>query len=488
MKLNTSKMLAIFLLVTCILDLTICQDGHEQPVKRERGAKIFSIHNTLLDLHIGYQAIVPLNFQNTKYSIQKLKENRTFIDKLEFVLVEVKVDSSNLYRAYYREVGSLKQEQFQSIDGIHFFKFINLKNRTIEIVLRNIEYESQQQGFLGKKINFFDNNSLIKFQIDVISLEQVVCPFDCFGNGLCQANGQCHCQEGYSQQFYCQTQMKDQAVQFDRQTRIFEQAQVNNEVDLIKNEDWVFQTINILFDQYIQNQIEFNISSHMKPLSVSIIIEYQKQDQSPSYKLILLEMNKPYQLLQKEITIGNKFVTTIDILYQDFQVKYLSNLKSLYPIIIGHKGCKYIDLTVKFNYLSQNGISEMFALTFVIMFSLIFLYIFLLVLRKHKPSFFTQNIQQIMQMNLDQSETQLNIEQINQQIQTQMPTFLYSLPTNSNLNGTHYECFICLNKYQDHEECRMTKCGHVFHKNCIDAWLQKSLVCPVDRVNLQVKC
>ncbi|EAR90409.2 zinc finger, C3HC4 type (RING finger) protein (macronuclear) [Tetrahymena thermophila SB210] len=487
MKVDISKIITLFQLVICILDLIICQEEHDQPIKRDQVAKIFSLHNTLLDLHFGQQVIVPLNFQNTKYSIQKNQENGILIDELEFVLVEVKVDSNNLYQVYYREVGSFEQEQFQSIDGVHFFKFINLKNRTIEIVLRNIEYEIQYQSFLSKKIDFHNVNSIIQFQVEVISLQQVVCPFDCFGNGSCQQNGQCLCQEGYSQQFYCQTQIKDQAVQFDIQTRIFDQTQTN-EIELIMNEDWVFQTINVLFDQYIQNQIESSISSHMKPLSVSIIIEYQKQDQSPNHKLILLDMNTSFRILQKEKTLGNRFITTIDVLYQDFQAKSLSNNKNSYPFIIGHKGCKSIDLVVKFNYLSQAGISEIFTLTFVIIFSVIFVYIFALILRRRKPSFFSQDIQSIMQMNLDQSEIQLNIEQINQQIQSQMPTFLYTLPTNNNLNGTHYECFICLNKYQDLDECRMTKCGHVFHKNCVDAWLQKSLVCPVDRVNLQVKC
>ncbi|KAL4468696.1 hypothetical protein ABPG74_005199 [Tetrahymena malaccensis] len=485
MKVNIQKIVTILQLVMCILDLIICQYEHEQATKRERGNKVFSLHNTFLDLHFSQQVIIPLNFQNTKYSIQRQIENETLIEELEFVLVEVKVVSSNLYKVYYREVGSLEQEQFQSIDGMYFFKFINLKNRTIEIVLRNIEHENQYQGFLNKKIDLIHKNSIIQFQIDVISLNQVVCPFDCFGRGSCQENGQCLCQEGYSQQFYCQTEIQDQVVQFDTQTRIFEQSQVNK-IESIKDEDWVFQKINVPFNQYIQNQIEYSISTHMKPISVSIIIEYQKQDESSSYKLILLDMNTSFQILSKDKSLGDKFITTIDILIQDFQVSSLANLQSFYPIIIGHKGFKYIDLTVKFNYFSQYGISEMFTLTFVIMFSLIFVYIFILILRKHKTGIFSSDISQIM--NLDQSEIQLNIEQINSQIQSQMPTFLYSSPTNSNLNGTHYECFICLNKYQDLDECRMTKCGHVFHKNCVDAWLQKNLVCPVDRVNLQVKC
>ncbi|ESQ30266.1 hypothetical protein EUTSA_v10011984mg [Eutrema salsugineum] len=40
-------------------------------------------------------------------------------------------------------------------------------------------------------------------------------------------------------------------------------------------------------------------------------------------------------------------------------------------------------------------------------------------------------------------------------------------------------CPICLEEYEDdHEITRLNKCGHVFHRFCIDAWLTRDRSCP----------
>uniref|UniRef100_A0A7N1A5W9 RING-type domain-containing protein n=1 Tax=Kalanchoe fedtschenkoi TaxID=63787 RepID=A0A7N1A5W9_KALFE len=47
-------------------------------------------------------------------------------------------------------------------------------------------------------------------------------------------------------------------------------------------------------------------------------------------------------------------------------------------------------------------------------------------------------------------------------------------------------CSICLGEYQDKEVLRiMPKCGHDFHRSCIDTWLRKHATCPVCRFPLQ---
>ncbi|XP_022862497.1 RING-H2 finger protein ATL22-like, partial [Olea europaea var. sylvestris] len=46
-------------------------------------------------------------------------------------------------------------------------------------------------------------------------------------------------------------------------------------------------------------------------------------------------------------------------------------------------------------------------------------------------------------------------------------------------------CAICLEEYQCEETIKyITQCGHYFHCDCIDQWLQKNQSCPVCRTSL----
>ncbi|CAM8929457.1 unnamed protein product [Rhodiola kirilowii] len=48
------------------------------------------------------------------------------------------------------------------------------------------------------------------------------------------------------------------------------------------------------------------------------------------------------------------------------------------------------------------------------------------------------------------------------------------------------QCSICLGDYQEKEVLRtMPKCGHDFHRSCIDKWLRKHPTCPICRSPLQ---
>ncbi|RDX57905.1 RING-H2 finger protein ATL11, partial [Mucuna pruriens] len=68
------------------------------------------------------------------------------------------------------------------------------------------------------------------------------------------------------------------------------------------------------------------------------------------------------------------------------------------------------------------------------------------------------------------------------------PTFVYSEVKALKIGRATLECAVCLNEFKDDETLRLIpKCCHVFHPDCIDAWLANHSTCPVCRANLAPK-
>jgi len=53
---------------------------------------------------------------------------------------------------------------------------------------------------------------------------------------------------------------------------------------------------------------------------------------------------------------------------------------------------------------------------------------------------------------------------------------------NSNCNNS---CAICLSDYTVGERVRTLKCGHFYHKSCIDKWLAIKVFCPFCKIDLK---
>ncbi|OIT28955.1 uncharacterized protein LOC107786351 [Nicotiana tabacum] len=48
--------------------------------------------------------------------------------------------------------------------------------------------------------------------------------------------------------------------------------------------------------------------------------------------------------------------------------------------------------------------------------------------------------------------------------------------------GFSESCAVCLSPFEEGEEVRKLKCKHIFHKDCLDTWLQQdSATCPLCR-------
>lgn len=65
------------------------------------------------------------------------------------------------------------------------------------------------------------------------------------------------------------------------------------------------------------------------------------------------------------------------------------------------------------------------------------------------------------------------------------PTFVYSSVKGIKIGKGALECAVCLNEFEEEDTLRLIpKCDHVFHPDCIDAWLEKHTTCPVCRAQL----
>ena len=58
--------------------------------------------------------------------------------------------------------------------------------------------------------------------------------------------------------------------------------------------------------------------------------------------------------------------------------------------------------------------------------------------------------------------------------------------TYSNLDTTEDSCCICRENFQDTDIVRkINSCGHVFHLNCLDTWLERHTTCPMCRQDIR---
>nr|CAD1826308.1 unnamed protein product [Ananas comosus var. bracteatus] len=65
------------------------------------------------------------------------------------------------------------------------------------------------------------------------------------------------------------------------------------------------------------------------------------------------------------------------------------------------------------------------------------------------------------------------------------PTLVYAEVKEHKIGKGALECAVCLSEFEDDETLRLLpKCSHVFHPDCIDAWLAAHVTCPVCRCNL----
>ena len=51
-------------------------------------------------------------------------------------------------------------------------------------------------------------------------------------------------------------------------------------------------------------------------------------------------------------------------------------------------------------------------------------------------------------------------------------------PFRKALFDDNLDCIICMEKFEENEQIKQLNCGHIFHGDCIDKWLEKEKKCP----------
>tara|TARA_B100000963_G_C22417035_1_gene575927 strand:+ start:172 stop:447 length:276 start_codon:yes stop_codon:yes gene_type:complete len=49
-----------------------------------------------------------------------------------------------------------------------------------------------------------------------------------------------------------------------------------------------------------------------------------------------------------------------------------------------------------------------------------------------------------------------------------------------------YECIICLEEFNENETVSITKCGHLYHTQCIYSWFLKKRTCPICDIEIRI--
>lgn len=52
------------------------------------------------------------------------------------------------------------------------------------------------------------------------------------------------------------------------------------------------------------------------------------------------------------------------------------------------------------------------------------------------------------------------------------------------IEDSNLECSICLNNFSNDNKGYQIKCEHIFHKDCIEEWMERSKTCPICRINI----
>ncbi|EAR90408.2 zinc finger, C3HC4 type (RING finger) protein (macronuclear) [Tetrahymena thermophila SB210] len=480
------------------------------------------IQSTIQLDYYSYYYTIPLDldalksYQTNHFSFQDetlLTKNQLSQYFVGNIAIEFQVDSdiefsTFLYTTNYSNKTSLRL--FKNVHNNNHLKINRNSDQKLEIILQRIKEQEtdndDEEEITGtykeeQKNNQTQNNKQfpthLNYTLKIINLNQSqkYCPYNCYGNGECQADGMCQCNEGFSPIFYCMIEVKDLKLDFeeisDLQISEIQNSPRQNKLGQSQNNN-LFQMnyarlqINNIED--FKNQVLYKQQFYGVPNEILISFYYIKNytDNQPSIQI--LDDHNYFKVLETEEKIDdgeNRFVSTFQIINLDYY-KFLVDQDTQGQLITFayNKNLNNFQIEIQVLYDDFKLLYESIQILVIALLSIL-LFIFLAITLKKNDNQESQirqlSIRQINELTYLKRSHQQNID-IQSIMKNQMISFVYDLQSSKNQeNGTHAECFICLSAYEESDELCKTKCGHVFHKNCIQAWVSKNQVCPIDR-------
>ncbi|CAK9181766.1 unnamed protein product [Ilex paraguariensis] len=135
------------------------------------------------------------------------------------------------------------------------------------------------------------------------------------------------------------------------------------------------------------------------------------------------------------------------------------------------------------NQYRYNNFSPSMAIIIVVLIAALFLMGFLSIYIRHCSNSSNGNsVRAVLSMRSRRAAAARGLDP---SVIEKFPTFAYTEVKDRKIGKGALECAVCLNEFEDDETLRLIpKCDHVFHPECIDAWLTAHITCPVCRADL----
>ncbi|KAL4468697.1 hypothetical protein ABPG74_005200 [Tetrahymena malaccensis] len=423
---------------------------------------------------------------------------------LEFIIDSEKEFKVFLYTTNQQNATSLRH--FKNIQGYNFLKTNRYSSQQLEIILEKILekntdtddiYEDGEDQKVGIQVESKNKQShdMLNYTLKIININQTqnYCPYNCFGNGECQRDGTCQCDEGFSPEFNCMIQLQYFKVDIEKVTNL----QINGIQENLNANQLIQQYNSNLIDlnyakleiekiEDLKNQVLYKQQFYGIPNEILITFTYTKNFTENQPAIRILDNHNFFKTLEtEEILYGNRYASTFQLINIDYYQLFMDENTQGQLLTFAYKSSlDSIEIEIQVLYDDIKLIYESIQMLLITLLSILILVFLAISLKKgnNQDSQMRQlSMRQINQLTYLKRSNQTNLD-IQYIMNNQLISYFYRVSSQKNLeNATHTECYICLNTYEEQEELCKTKCGHVFHKNCLQAWISQNQVCPIDR-------
>ncbi|KAI3991507.1 hypothetical protein MKX01_006809 [Papaver californicum] len=98
---------------------------------------------------------------------------------------------------------------------------------------------------------------------------------------------------------------------------------------------------------------------------------------------------------------------------------------------------------------------------------------------------YLQSSTESVQNSSGQCDLHITSDTLVEQLRKKIPSIPFSSLINGDTRSELHDCTVCLNRFQPDSEVNHLSCGHFFHKDCLEKWLDYwNITCPLCRTPL----